>query len=833
MLVSGSCPSSNCFATHCTYGVAIHSYMSHEPPARLPDMHDGLTTYFKPSLFEVASLSPYHSADAFHQPSESSTAVLPLPITHKLLLVYKSPAFFTDLLDRSGLLESDVRLLTARTELQLSSGSRYGLVVLTGPSRRVHRAIDAVIEAVESSAVSSQQAVADMRVDSTASFRSPARVCPWGMMSQAPCDRIGCVLPDEAHDRYIDHLMRNLDTTSRLLAAIPPFCSSFSFVVCRTPSADSTHFLCSLCVPNTGRARGYVVGWKGSMRERIFDEVQTAIICNRAPFDVTALWMTVTAVGDLAAIDGVLEALLFLNDAQEASVDQMSGHMQQWKKQRASTVDRLMLLSLQSRGARSPLLDSLLAQAASQPSVHPDKPRHEQRVHAEDTSSTSPLASPTVPTSSEPCSRYLIKQCDDTRCRCAHIASKPYCAWLAECLCCRNYSIRQLRYFERHFVGIFSQNSGLPAQPLLVALPVPSTIVWYRALRQGGPLVESLQQRCGVFINMPRADRDVTDSHPWGMLRARGDTRQVDAIIEWLCWLMDDWKVAGCSTNSSEQYKQAERLGAHLERWMKRRAKYVAEHGEVLYAFVSHGLGAQIRLSFTLPVAAADDGHRCASAGSGPTEGAALAVDDSSDHSSPPTSSISPSSQQRSSSNSNSISSSSSLLDTPPARASSSPHSAILPLDPAQQLESMRATGRLLGYTSFIQHPSFSATAQPFIRVLPDQSFACWPIPAGRRETFVWTLDEEAMPLSKFEEKWGVDVYVPSATGSDAGNGNSMEWCNVCVRMKLDCKERSEVSDAAATAAVSAEKRTDEAMHAVMLAVMRRAERVVQLMTAS
>ena len=119
-------------------------------------------------------------------------------------------------------------------------------------------------------------------------------------------------------------------------------------------------------------------------------------------------------------------------------------------------------------------------------------------------------------------------------------------------------------------------------------------------LRPDGPLMAALQQRTSLYINTPR-DALNGDLTSWGMLRTRGNTREVDTLTEWLCWLMDDWKAAGCNAGKGGLDKQGRRLAQYLDKWSKRRAEYVAQQGEVLYAFVSRGFEARVRLSFTLP----------------------------------------------------------------------------------------------------------------------------------------------------------------------------------------------------------------------------------------
>jgi len=823
--------------------------MSHEPPSRLPELQDGLTVFFKPSLFEVAALSPFHSPTALPLPTtHRHTAVLPLPITRQLLNIYRSPAFLSELLLASALSHADLRLLLAVDESTASSTScMYGFVILSGPLQRVQRAIDAVIRAVEDSiGFRSPPAAASLFTPlhppqpPTVPFTQP---CLWEILGQFRCVRKRCSLPDSSHDPFVQQLARHLDTSPRPLSAVPAFSNNFSFVVCRA-LPNSPTFLCSVCVPNTGRVRGYVIGHKARMLHLIEHEIGAAVTCNKGVVDETAKWMTVTAVGDLVTVDTFMEAILLLHDTEKAIYDQVAQQLKQWKQRRAERADRPMMLSLHSRGVQSPQLDSLFAQCptvpttstVSQPPIHSETHCPEQtRTGAGQSASTA--TSNSIPT--EPCPRSLLSSCDDSHCRLSHDSNKPYAAWLAERLCCRHENLKQMPFFVREFKGLLSDSSGLPSQPLLVSLPVPGVLL-PRLLRS----IVCLQQQLKVHINVPRAEYEPRGS-PWAMLRSRGDTRQVDAIIEWSCCLMEHLRLTGLDAlrSHSKQEEQAKRLTEHIVQWMARRAEYVAEHGEVLYAFVSRGLEWQERRPFTLPAAvvAKDEPH--GAAGNCSTERHASRAPRSHSNRSPSSSrcSTSPSSADSSTSSSSRDSSPSVPASPPSSHSPPSSQSAPIspPLDPVQLLDSMRATGRRLAYTSFVQHPSFSATAQPFIRHLPDQSFGCWPIPTALRETFVWTLDEEALTLSKFEERWGVDVYVPAAgeeqptaaggSGSNAGE----EWCNVCVRMKLACGEAVEEGEVDNAATKAAEKDVNARMDGVMLSMMRRARRVEQLMALS
>ena len=596
------------------------------------------------------------------------------------------------------------------------------------------------------------------------------------------------------------------------------------------------------------------------------------VVCNQAPLDSHALWMTVSAVGNLATIDAMLESLIFLHEAQEASTEHVTQHLSEWRRQRADKLDRPGMWSLLRRRVHSTQLDTLFAHspAAPQPSVHSQAPRIPY----------SPSAS-TV-SSSEPCDRYLLSMCNNAHCRLSHSPDKPYAAWLAERLRCHHCTMTELPFFEPTLKGVLSDNSGQPAKPLIIALPMPSLLLPSRCLRPNGPLMEHIQRRVNVFVNVPRTDQDQSGTYPWGIVRSRGDTRQVDALIEWCCSLMDEWKAYSInSTNAhSQQLQLATNLSERMEKWLQRRAEYVAQHGEALFSFISRGLGAQVRLSFPLPAAAVEDAHS--------TQAASLARRNES--SSPP-SSLSPASSSSTSSSSSSdrssggssgsTSSSTSAPASPASTVSSFPS---LPLsvsppvdpDPALQLAVMRAAGLRLAYSSFVQHPAFSATAQPFIRVLSSQAFGCWPIPAAWRETFVWTLDEQAVALSVFEQRWGVEVYAPSGGGGGGGGGSSgsgggdsgggsggggsrrgsegggsggssggghsgghsggsssgsssggMQWCNVCVRMQLGSS--SEQAEPGSAQVEAAEECGERVLDAVMLAVMQRARRVGQL----
>ena len=441
--------------------------------------------------------------------------------------------------------------------------------------------------------------------------------------------------------------------------------------------------------------------------------------------------------------------------------------------------------------------------------------------------------------------------------------------------------MKTLPFFTNDFHGILSDNSGQPAMPLVIALPVPCTTLPSGYMRPSGSLIGNIQRQLNVFINTPRADVEQARTHAWGLLRARGSTRQVDALIEWCCSLMDEWRAHGFNgAQRSDDQLLTVKLNRHIGGWLQRRAEYVEEHGEMLFSFISRGLGEQVRLWFPLPTMAVGDAPTTQTASPARHEQLASPPSSLSPASSSSTSSSDRSSDSSGGSNSSSVPaspasthSSASLLSHTVSPFSSSLSPSVSPSthpDSALQLAVMRAAGLRLAYSSFVQHPAFSATAQPFIRVLSSQAFGCWPIPAAWRETFVWTLDEQAVALSVFEQRWGVEVYAPSGGGggrssSGSGGGNSgggsggggsrrgsegggsggssggghsggsssgsssggMQWCNVCVRMQLGSS--SEQAEPGSAQVEAAEECGERVLDAVMLAVMQRAKRVEQL----
>ena len=302
----------------------------------------------------------------------------------------------------------------------------------------------------------------------------------------------------------------------------------------------------------------------------------------------------------------------------------------------------------------------------------------------------------------------------------------------------------KMRILESSFKAVLSDNSGLPAQPLVISLPVPGIVVQHRYLGPSRELMRELQQHGNLFISMPRCD-DHQASAMWGMLRTRASTRQADTLIESCCWLMDAWREAayGQKFSNERQVEQAARLGRHLDDWLERRAEYVTAHGEALYAFISRGLGEQVRLSFTLPKEKLVAAPRCNVAMTDTTSEA----NEPSSNSSASSAASTPSSASSSSGNgSDSTSSSSSRANSfssatpsPPINVNTSPrtHSSSSssptspPLDTTQLFQQMHTTGTRLAYTSFVQHPPYSVTHQPFIRILPDHSFGNWPVLPG------------------------------------------------------------------------------------------------------
>ena len=327
--------------------------MSRERRSHMPNANDGLTHFFKPSLFESSPV-PH---DETVKRADRWTAVLPVPITRRLLSVYRFRNFMP-LLVSIGLAPFDVELLTNpehKSELGAASGCRYGFVVVSGSLQCVERAIDAVVAAVEN-AVPAPPAAADASTASDSSSSDLEQPCPWSLMGQESCDRARCGLSAVAHDSYLHNMMRHLDTSPRPLSAVPYFTYTFSFIVCRTPAADSDQWLCSLCVPNSRGVRGFIIGRKGNMRKRVERETGTTPICNGQPFDTDAVWMTVSATGSLATVDSMVEILLFLHEAQEAAAEQIIQHLSEWRRQRAVKLDRPAMWSLMRRGVHSPQL---------------------------------------------------------------------------------------------------------------------------------------------------------------------------------------------------------------------------------------------------------------------------------------------------------------------------------------------------------------------------------------------------------------------------------------------------------------------------------------------
>ena len=894
MLVGGSCDTVGCSFAHHQYGAALLASMSHQAPSRLPELHDGLTAHFRPVMFEEVAVSPFHAAAATSPSDRRSTAVLPLPLTRSLLHIYRSAGFMSELLSFSRLTASDVRLVLPVDEARVSSTDElYGFIILAGSHECVQLGIRAVVSAVEGAShkalplppsppsppPSAPSASSSARASSSSPSRSvpsplpappprsrspprpaaPAPPCPWPLRRNKKCFRNKCPLPAESHDVYSAQLMRCLDTTTRSSCAVPAFTSDFVFVLCRSPSGDSSTFLCSLCVPNDGYASGYVRGRDGSTRTVLEQAAGTRLTWGHPSLaDLLMLWKTVGAVGTLEQVDTVVEGITYLFEARpDASVEQLAEHLERFKQQRATqAADRPVLWSMLSRGLQSTRLDSLLAgdapqsQPQSQPQPQPRWPpqppapaqdrRSDQPEDARAGRRRSSGSSERREERSEPCPNSMSGfGCRDSHCRLSH-SDRPYASWLAERLRCSSDTMAKMRILESSFKAVLSDNSGLPAQPLVISLPVPGIVVQHRYLGPSRELMRELQQHGNLFISMPRCD-DHQASAMWGMLRTRASTRQADTLIESCCWLMDAWREAayGQKFSNERQVEQAARLGRHLDDWLERRAEYVTAHGEALYAFISRGLGEQVRLSFTLPKEKLVAAPRCNVAMTDTTSEANEPSSNSSASSAASTPSSASSSSDSSCSSScrgssASISSGSSNLsfaatstpasdDTTSPRAYSSPSRSSLPIDPSQLLHNMHATGTRLAYTSFVQHPPYSATHQPFIRILPDQAFANWPVRAGLRDEFVLTLDEEAMPLSAFEERWVVEVFMPPA---EAEHGEGKEWCNVCVRMMKGSGGEKEESGGSGGGVKAA-------MECVMLAVMKRAERVEQLTSAS
>ena len=413
MLVSGSCDTVDCLSAHHLYGAALLASMSHQPPTRLPELHDGLTPHFRPAIFEEAIMSPFHTAAAAHIAESASdrrsTAVLPLPITRELLHIYRSAGFMAELLSFSRLSASDARLVLRVDEARVSSTDcLYGFIILAGSFECVQLGIGAVVSAVEGATHKPQSlpsspptpqlphlppppavsASSNARASSWSSPRSapsppplpprppaargaPVPPCMWRLRRNKKCFSTRCFLPDESHGPYSSHFIRCLDTAPRLFSAVPAFTADFVFVLCRLPpSADSPTFLCSLCVPNEGGTRGYIVGRQGKMQNVLEQAAGTRITCGRpsSPADELLDWMTVRARGTIEQVDMVVEGITYLVEAQpDASVDRLADHLQRFKQQRTKQEQRPMLWSLLSRGMHSARLDSLLAGDAPQP----------------------------------------------------------------------------------------------------------------------------------------------------------------------------------------------------------------------------------------------------------------------------------------------------------------------------------------------------------------------------------------------------------------------------------------------------------------------------------
>jgi len=124
----------------------------------------------------------------------------------------------------------------------------------------------------------------------------------------------------------------------------------------------------------------------------------------------------------------------------------------------------------------------------------------------------------------------------------------------------------------------------------------------------------------------------------------------------------------------------------------------------------------------------------------------------------------------------------SSASDTTPPLSSSSSPSSPSSIDPAalSVLQSMRATGLHLSYSSDLDVPDYSIVRTPFIRVCDRRVFAVWPIPALLRDDVAYMWDAGTLLNSGIEAKWAVSLYIPKRKdGAEAG-----EWCNVSVRPK-------------------------------------------------
>ena len=764
-----------------------------------------------------------------------------------------------------------------------STDELYGLIILVGSFECVQLGIGAVVSAVEGASQKPQPLPPPPVVSASTSAHgnssslrvaptippppppaspplpaNPAPPCAWPLRQHKKCFRARCRLPAESHEPYSAQLMRCLDTAPRLLAAVPAFTSDFVFVVCRSPQSaepSTSTFLCSLCVPNDCYASGYVRGRDGSMRTALEQAAGTRITWGHPSLaDLLMLWKTVRAEGTLEAIDTVVEGITHLVEARpDASVEQLAEHLERFKRQRARQEQRPMLWSMLSRGRYSAVLDSLLAgdapqpqpQQQPQPPAPPQKGRDHQpqREEAQAERRRSSSSSEQCEERSEPCPNYTCGfGCKDRHCRLSHY-ERPYHSWLAARLRSSSDSMSELSVFKSTFKAVLSDNSGLPAQPLLVSLPVPAMVLHHRYLHPRGPLMYELQRRTNLFVSTPHND-DILVNAPWGTLRSRGNTRQVDCMIEWCCWIMDFLRQAGYGPTFmlDRQIEQARRLERHLDKWLEHRAEYVAAHGEALYAFIGRGLEGQVRLSFTL--------SEEESVASAPRD--ATMTDTTSEEKAPssassalpstlsPNSASSSSSSRSSDSSNNSDSSGggssdsfSSATSSPPSDSTTSPRShpslsltSPPVIDTTQLLHDMHTTGQRLAYTSFVQHPPYSAARQPFIRILPGQTFANWPIRAVLRGEFLSTLDDEALPLSAFEERWGVEVFMPPAEdGAGGGGGSGKEWCNVCVRMMKGSGDETEESGCSGGGVKAA-------MECVMLAVMKRAERVEQLTSA-
>ena len=342
---------------------------------------------------------------------------------------------------------------------------------------------------------------------------------------------------------------------------------------------------------------------------------------------------------------------------------------------------------------------------------------------------------------------------------------------------------------------------------------------------------------------------DKLESRVWLNWWVAGDWAALDAFVEGVLYLldMDQWMQITAAELGG--------LAAHLHSYQRRREVHIQKglKEDILYCLMKRGYGTPLlsispssgtklpprrshttdltprRVKETGPVSPTS--FTASASASASTSTASFSAQSINAASTPASSAVASTSMQSQyidlSDETSSVRSESTASATTPATQVSSPRPSpisvhtpsLTPLiDSAirAQLQSMRATGAHLPYSSDLDVLDYTKVALPFIRVCNRRVFAAWSVPAELRDEVAYMWDEGMMLSSDIEERWGVNVYVPKR--KDGGG----KWCNISVWLK---RPEGEEDDG--------HRAQHHALDEPLAALMHRTKRVQELVAAT